>query len=112
MKKTHYLLLISACLLTSCLQEELSPENYDFRGSWDSRKYVIQIYSNGSALLDIRNRGRCEGHVKIKGDKMIFTSENEDDEIGYKRLDIDQRPATDSQGITYMIIEGYRLEKF
>ena len=108
--KTRYL-LITACLLTSCLQEELAPENYDFRGSWDSRKYAIQIFSNGSGVLDIKNRGRCEGHVKIKRDKMIFMSENDNDEIGYKRLDIDQRPVTDSLGITYMIIEGHRLVK-
>lgn len=108
--KTHYL-FVTFILLTSCLQEELSPENYDFRGSWDSRRYAIQIFSNGSGTLDIRNRGRCEGHVKIKGDKMIFTSENDDDEIGYKRLDIDQRPTTDSLGVTYMIIEGQRLVK-
>lgn len=97
------------CTLTSCLQEELSPENYDFRGSWDSRRYAIQIYSNGAGVLDIRNRGRCEGNVKIKGSKMIFTSENEDDEIGYKRLDINRRPTTDSTGVTYMIVEGERL---
>ncbi len=108
--KTRYLLVIPF-LLTACLQEELSPEDYDFRGSWDSRKYAIQIFSNGSGVLDIKNRGRCEGHVKIKGDKMIFTSENDDDEIGYKRLDIDQRPTTDSLGITYMILEGQRLER-
>ena len=103
--------LLLLCILSSCLQEELAPENYDFRGSWDSRKYAIQIFSNGSGVLDIRNVGRCEGHVKIKGDKMIFMSENEGDEIGYKRLDIDQRPSTDSAGVTYMIVNGYRLER-
>lgn len=108
--KTQYLMLV-ALLLTSCLQEELAPENYDFRGSWDSRKYAIQIFSNGSGVLDIRNRGRCEGHVKINGDKMIFTSENEGDEVGYKRFDIDQRPTTDSLGVTYMVLDGHRLEK-
>ena len=42
---------------------------------------------------------------------MIFMSENENDAIGYKRLDIDQRPTTDSLGVTYMVVEGYRLEK-
>src|SRR5690349_9162302 len=106
--KTVYSLVIFG-LLTSCLQEELSPENYNFRGSWDSRKYAIQIFSNGYGVLDIRNRGRCEGNVKIRGNKMIFTSENEDDEIGYKRLDIDQRPTTDSTGVTYMVLEGQKL---
>lgn len=99
------------CLLTSCLQEELSPENYVFRGSWDSPKYAIQIYSNGSGVLDIRKRGRCEGNVWIRGDKMTFMSENEDDEIGYKRFHIDQRPTTDANGVTYMILDGHRLEK-
>jgi hypothetical protein len=91
------------------LQEELAPENYDFRGSWDSRKYAIQIFSNGSGVCDIKNRGRCEGNVRINGDKMVFMSENEGDEVGYKRFDIDQRPTTDSLGVTYMILDGQRL---
>lgn len=109
--KTFCLLLI--CLtFGSCLQEDLDPSDHEFRGNWDSSKYAIQIFSNGSATLDIRRRGRLEGHVKIKDDVMVFTSENEDDEIGYKRLHIDQRPAVDSNGVTYMIIEGHRLEKF
>ena len=107
MKKLYSFILMG--FLSSCLQEELAPENYDFRGSWDSRKYAIQIFSNGSGMVDIRNRGRCEGHVRIKGDKMTFMSENENDEIGYKRFDIDQRPTTDSLGVTYMILDGYKL---
>ena len=107
MKTLYALILIG--VLTSCLQEQLAPENYDFRGSWDSRKYAIQIFSNGSGVLDIRNRGRCEGHVRISGNKMIFMSENENDEVGYKRLHIDQRPTTDSLGVTYMVVDGYRL---
>jgi hypothetical protein len=108
--KTQYTLIV-CLLLISCLQEDLAPSDYDFRGSWDSRKYAIQIFMNGSATLDIRNLGSLRGHVKIKGDKMIFTSENETDAIGYKRLDIDQRPATDSTGTTFMILEGQRLVK-
>ena len=99
------------CAVSSCLQEELSPEDYDFRGSWDSRKYAMQIFGNGSGILDIRNRGRCEGNVWVKGDKLVFMSENDDDEIGSKRFHIDQRPATDSLGVTYMILDGHRLEK-
>lgn len=98
--------------LTSCFfQEELDPEDYDFRGSWDSRKYAIQIFMNGRGTCDIRNRGRCEGNVKIDGNRMTFMSENEDDEIAYKKFIIDQRPTTDSSGITYMILDGHRLEK-
>lgn len=108
--KTRYSLIL-CCVLASCLQEELSPENYEFRGSWDSQKYAIQIFSNGSGVLDIRNRGRCEGNVWIRGDKMTFMSENDDDEVGYKRFQIDQRPTTDSLGVTYMVLDGYRLEK-
>ena len=108
--KTVYTLIL-CLLMTSCFQEDLDPSDYEFRGSWDSPKYAIQIFMNGSATLDIRNRGRLEGFVKIKNDKMIFTSENEGDEIGYKRLDIDQRPTTDSSGVTYMVLEGHRLIK-
>lgn len=108
--KTPYVLIIF-CLTTSCFQEELAPENHDFRGSWDSRKYAIQIFSNGAGFCDIKNRGRCEGKVWVKGDKLVFMSENENDEVGYKRFDIDQRPTTDGNGITYMILDGHRLEK-
>jgi hypothetical protein len=103
--------LILCLVMTSCFQEDLDPSDYEFRGSWDSSKYAIQIFTNGSATLDIRNRGRLEGFVKIKDEKMVFTSENEDDEIGYKRLDIDQRPTTDANGVTYMILEGHTLIK-
>jgi hypothetical protein len=106
--KTCYILAIF-CGLTSCLQEELSPENYVFRGSWDSPKYAIQIFSNGSGVCDIRNRGRCEGKVWIKEDKMTFMSENEDDEVGYKKFHIDQRPTTDSLGVTHMVLDGHEL---
>jgi len=110
MKALFYTFLMVG-VLTSCFQEELSPQNYDFRGSWDSSKYAIQIHSNGSGVLDIRNRGRLEGHVRIRGDKMTFMSENDDDEIGYKRFHIDQRPTTDTLGVTFMILDGHRLEK-
>jgi hypothetical protein len=103
---------VSICLLLcSCIQEDLDPSDYEFRGSWDSPKYAIQIFMNGSATLDIRRRGKLDGFVKIKDEKMIFNSENEHDEIGYKRLDIDQRPSTDANGDTFMILEGETLYK-
>jgi hypothetical protein len=100
-----------ACALWSCLQEELSPENYDFRGSWDSEKYAMQIFTNGSGFLDIKRRGRCEGKVWVRGDKLVFQSESEDDEVGSKRFHIDQRPTTDTLGVTYMVLDGHRLVK-
>jgi hypothetical protein len=106
--KTCYALIIF-CSFSSCLQEELAPENHDFRGSWDSRKYAIQIFSNGSGNCDIKYRGRCEGNVRIKGNKMIFTSENENDDVSYKKFHIDQRPVTDSLGVTYMVLDGHKL---
>lgn len=96
---------------TSCIQEELDPSDYDFRGSWDSSKYAIQIFMNGAATLDIRNRGSLEGFVKINGDKMVFYSENETDEISYKKFNIDRRPTTDRNGTIYMVLDGHRLEK-
>ena len=49
--------------------------------------------------------------MKINGDKMTFMSENDEDEVGYKRFNIDQRPTTDSSGVTYMILDGHRLER-
>jgi hypothetical protein len=110
--KSRYTILSLIILLTSCFfQESLSPSDSEFRGSWDSRKYAIQIFSNGSGTLDIRNRGRCEGNVRIDGNRMIFISENEDDEVSYKRFHIDQRPITDSLGNTFMILDGYTLVK-
>jgi hypothetical protein len=110
--KACYTLLTLCVLCVSCFQEELEPADYEFRGNWDSERYAIQIFMNGSAMLDIRNRGRLEGYVKIKGDRMIFQSQNEDDEIGYKSFDIDQRPSTDANGVTFMILDGHRLERF
>lgn len=109
--KTSYALILLCCMLTACFQEELSPENYVFRGSWDSSKYAIQIFSNGSGVCDIKFWGRCEGKVWIKGDRMTFMSENDDDEVGFKRFHIDQRPVTDSSGVTYMILSGHKLVK-
>lgn len=106
--KTRYAFII-LLVFASCLQEELDPENYEFRGSWDSRKYAIQIFSNGSGVCDIKNRGRCEGNVWIKGNKMTFISENENDDVGYKRFHIDQRPTTDSLGVTYIVLDGHKL---
>ena len=103
--------LIMVCVMSSCLQEELDAANYEFRGSWDSEKYAMQIFSNGSGFVDIRNRGRCEGNVWVRGDKLVFMSENEEDEVGYKKFHIDERPTTDAQGVTYMVLDGYRLEK-
>ena len=109
--KTRYAFIALCFVATSCLQEELSPENYEFRGSWDSRKYAIQIFNNGSGTLQIRNRGSLQGIVRINGNKMTFISENETDEVGYKRFDIDQRPFTDTNGVTYIVLDGHRLEK-
>lgn len=109
--KARYFIPVLILLMTSCLQEELSPENYVFRGSWDSHRYAIQIFANGSGTLTIRNRGRLEGNVWIKRDKMTFMSENETDEISYKRFHIDQRPTTDANGVVYMILDGHRLDK-
>ena len=93
----------------SCLQEELEPSEYVFRGTWDSPKIAIQIFMNGSATLDIRRRGSLNGFVKIKGNDMIFTSENEGDEISRKKFHIDQRPTTDIDGTTYMVLDGHVL---
>ena len=98
--------------MTSCiLQEDLDPADYEFRGSWDSPKYAMQIFMNGSATLSIRNRGNLNGYVKITDDNITFYSEDEDDEIGYKRFRIHQRPTIDSDGYTYMVLDGHRLEK-
>ncbi|HET9485962.1 MAG TPA: hypothetical protein VFO54_00925, partial [Chryseosolibacter sp.] len=87
------------------------PENYDFRGSWDSEKYAMQIFTNGSGFVDIKRRGRCEGKVWVKGDKLVFQSENEDDDVCYKRFQIDESPTTDTLGVTYMVLDGHRLVK-
>ena len=103
----YFLLLI---LFVAC-QEELSPENDDFRGHWDSSKYAIQIAKNGYGLCNRKNWGKCEGNVKIKGSRMIFTSNNEDDELPWVRFKINQRPTLDSTGVMYMILDGHRFEK-
>lgn len=109
--KTSYTLLVIVITLSSCWQESLDPSDLDFRGSWDSNKYAMQIHKNGYGVLDIKNRGRCEGNVRVDGSRLIFTSETETDAVGYKRFHIDQRPTTDSLGVSYMILDGHRLER-
>lgn len=66
---------------------------------------------NGSATLDIRRRGTLNGFVKIKGNDMVFISDTEGDEISRKKFHIDQWPTTDSDGTTYMILDGHVMVK-
>jgi len=107
--KTRFAIFLTALLSSACLQEDLDPENYEFRGSWDSSRYAIQIFSNGAAYLNVRNRGSLNGHVKINGNRMSFYSQDENDDIGYRQFRIDQRPTTDANGETYMVLDGHRL---
>ena len=110
--KTRYAILVVALALSSCMfQEELSPADDDFRGSWDSDRYAIQIFRNGYGVVDIRNRGRCEGNVRIEGDRIIFRSETESSTIGRKAFRIDQRPMEDGNGVWFMVLDGERLER-
>jgi hypothetical protein len=108
--KAYYVFAV-LLLCSSCFQEELEPSEYEFRGSWDSNRYAIQIFRNGSATLDIKNRGHLDGYVRINGDRMVFQSQDDDDAIGRKAFNIDQRPTTDVDGVTFMILDGHRLEK-
>ncbi len=99
---------LAVLVLSSC-QEELSLEDQIFRGSWDNDKYALQIFQNGYGVCDIKNRGRCEGNVRITSSRIIFTSDNDADNVSRKAFRIDQRPATDADGVTYMILDGRRF---
>jgi hypothetical protein len=109
--KTRYTLLMIAFLSSCMFQEELDPDDQEFRGSWDSSKYAIQIFMNGHGTCDIKYLGQCNGNVKVKGSKLVFTSTRDNDQVGYKKFHIDQRPTTDSLGVTYMILDGHKLSK-
>ena len=109
--RTRYTILLLAFALSSCLQEDLAPEDEIFRGSWDSSRYAIQIFQNGYGVCDIKNRGRCEGNVRIRSGKIIFISDNESSTVGRKAFDVDVRPTTDANGVDYMVLDGYRFER-
>ena len=108
--KTRYFILLFALAISSC-QEELGPEDEIFRGTWDSSRYAIQIFQNGYGVCDIKNRGRCEGNVKIRRGKIIFTSDNESSTVSRKAFDIDVPPTIDANGVEYMVLDGYRFER-
>lgn len=109
MKKT--LTLLAAVILFASCQEELSFEDEVFRGNWDNDRYALQIYQNGYGICDIRNRGRCEGNVRIRRNKIVFQSDNDRDAVGRKAFRIDQRPRVDADGVTFMILDGRRFNK-
>lgn len=99
--------------LFSC-QKPLEEEYLIFRGQWSSKKYALQIYGNGYGLCQSRKWGVglvCEGYVTIKSGHIVFTSNQENATLARKKFTIDQKPAIDSSGITYMILEGDRFEK-
>jgi hypothetical protein len=109
MKKKLFCLFL-AVFFAAC-EQSLSPEDYDFRGNWDSSKYALQISKNGYGLCDRKNWGRCEGYVKIKGNHITFTSDNDKDQIPRVRFKINQRPTVDSSGVLFMVLDGHRFEK-
>jgi hypothetical protein len=108
--KTSLLYFLLFLCFVSC-QQDLSPDDYDFRGHWDSSKYALQISKNGYGMCNKKNWGTCEGRVKIKGSRMTFTSINDDDELPFVKFKINQRPTQDSSGIMFMVLDGHRFEK-
>jgi hypothetical protein len=98
--------------LTSC-QRELEEEDLIFRGDWDSKTYALQIYSNGYGVCNSSKWGglTCEGYVTIREDKIVFTSKKENSTLPRKKFNIDQRPAIDASGNTFMILSGERFDK-
>lgn len=106
-----FLLLLSVSI-TSC-QKELAEDDLIFRGDWDSRTYALQIFSNGYGICNTRKWGglTCEGSVVIRKDRIIFTSNKDISTLPRKKFNIDQRPAVDANGVTYMILDGERFEK-
>lgn len=114
MKKLSILLSVSLLLTLGGCQKELEEENFAFRGDWDSPTYALQIYQNGSGVCNSNKLGVplvCEGRVKIRNNKLIFTSTKDDSSMPRKKFDIDQRPTVDRSGATYMVLDGETFEK-
>jgi hypothetical protein len=109
-------LLFPACVLLlmalGC-QRELSDEELLYTGDWQSSDYALQIFQNGYGVCNSKKYGvtlHFEGRVKINGNRMVFI-DNEDSALMRKRFRIDQRPATDPNGIIFMILDGQRFER-
>ncbi len=99
--------------LLSC-QKALDEEEMIYQGNWSSRTYALQIYGNGYGLCQSKKWGIglvCEGYVRIRSRHIVFTGTDESSTLPRKKFTIDQKPAIDSSGVTYMVLDGERFEK-
>lgn len=108
----YALLYAAGCflLLTGC-QRELDENDWVFSGDWESKHYALQIYRNGYGACNSRKwivPVTYEGRVKITSNRIVFI--DTEDEIR-KRFTIDQRPAKDSSGATFMVLDGERFTR-
>lgn len=109
---TFVCLLVITLSFSSC-QKELDEEAHVFLGDWNSKTYALQIYSNGYGICNTKKWGglTCDGIVKVKSDRIVFTSKRESSTLLRKKFDIDQLPTVDAAGVTFMILDGERFEK-
>jgi len=101
-------------LMTLGCQQKLDSEELIYTGNWQSEKSALQIYQNGYGVCNSRQSGfvlHFQGRVKINGNRMVFVDED-NSLVLRKRFRIDQPPTADPNGLTYMILDGQRFERF
>lgn len=105
-------LLFGLLFLLGC-QKELAEDDLIYRGDWDSPTYAIQIYSNGYGVCNSKRFGglTCEGYVRIRENKIVFTSNKESSTLARKAFRIEQTPAVDPAGNKYMVLDGERFTR-
>jgi hypothetical protein len=105
-------LLFGLLLLLGC-QKELAEEDLIYRGDWDSPTYALQIYSNGYGVCNSKRFGglTCEGYVRIRESKIVFTSNKESSTLARKAFRINESPAIDPNGVKYMVLDGERFTR-
>ena len=111
----HKRLLFATGLLVTALacQRELPEEALHYTGDWQSKDYALQIYRNGYGVCNSKRYGftiHLEGRVKIESNRIVFIDEEEPN-VGRKRFRINQPPTADPNGLTFMVLDGQRLER-
>lgn len=113
MKKRILFIVPLLGLLMSCdLQEPIDPVFYDYLGLWESDRWMIEIFQNGSANFDsnrVWEEDIVQGRIHINGRRLKIVGEE-----GRCILHIDEAPtdvydAQDNFLYTYMVLEGKEL---
>ncbi|MDO1445945.1 hypothetical protein Q0590_06760 [Rhodocytophaga aerolata] len=112
MKQISLSLFLFSLLTISSCRRNLDDGQLVYEGKWESAEHTLIIYSHGKgACIQKKLRLRCNGYVTITDHKMVFTSSSLDSHVFRVKFTIQQKPAVDANGITYMLLDGERFEQ-